>query len=339
MDVSQLKQHLFNNPDDIVKILDYYGYEKIKIYKKEVRCARGCGGNQSSIRVKLNENLTATDFGRNVNGDIISIIMKNRNLKFVQVLNEIKNLLHLRDFKKKQIKLPFGGMFQGVCKTKEKVSEVKTFEESILNEYDRSWNVRFFKDNIAIKIQKEFNIGYDSYSNRITVPWRNVNGKIIGIMGRINVDDIEDDIPKWFPIIPFSKSNSLYGFSENYEYLLEDDTIFIGESEKFVLQLASYGYRNSVCLGGNNLSEYHIKYILGTNPKKIYFCYDEGLDLEVIKRNIERLKPFLKMKDCNVYSVCDRENVFLKKNSKNSPSDLGRDVFEKLIKECSFKII
>lgn len=340
MDILDLKRRLYENTDDIIKILEYYNYEKIKVTDKEIRCARDLEGNQSSIRIKLNENLNSTDFARNISGDIITLIMNHKNLTFVEVLNDIKHILGLKNIQKRKIILPFGGMFQNISKIKhEAQDEVQTYNDDILNDYEKCWNIRFAKDNILPKVQLEFNIGYDDVTNRISVPWRNINGEIVGVMGRINDDNISEQEYKWFPLIPFSKLNVLYGFSENYKYIMENDDIYIGESEKFVLQLASYGYRNCVCLGGNNLGEKHIKYILSTNPKRIILCYDEGLEIEVIKRAIHTIKPFLNMKECEVYIVYDKHNKYLKKDSKDAPSDLGKHIFEKIIQECLVKVI
>lgn len=339
MDISELKQHLFKNPDEIIRILEYYGYEKINVGTKEIRCARNSLGNSSSIRIKLNENLTATDFARNVSGDIITLFMSHKNLSFVETLNDIQKILNIKDIKKKKVELPFGGMFSGVSNTNNDNLFVETYEEFILDSYKSCWNKLFLEDNISPKVQKIFNLGYDESTKRITVPWRSTNGKICGIMGRFNSRQVPGNVNKWFPVIAFPKINVLYGFVENYFYLLEKEDIFIGESEKFTLQLASYGYRNCVSLGGNNLSESHLKHILSTNPKRIILCFDEGLDMEVIERNIERIKPFIKMRNVTVHIVLDLHNKYLQKDEKQSPSDLGKEVFENLIEECLIKVL
>lgn len=339
MDVTQLKQHLFENPDDIVRLLEHYGYEKINQSAKEIRCARDSVGNSSSIRIKVNENLTATDFAKNISGDIISLFMSHRGLSFVEVLSDIKDLLNLSEIKTRRVVLPFGGMFSSVSHSQVRTSELKTYDESILSSYDKCWNEMFLRDGITPRVQKLFNIGYDEVTKRITVPWRSTDGKICGVMGRYNSLQVPENTFKWFPVIPFPKIDVLYGFSENYIHLLESDDIFIGESEKFTLQLASFGYRNSVSLGGNNLSESQIKHILSTNPKRIILCFDEGLDMEVIARDVDNIKPFIAMKEIQVFMVMDFHNKYLEKDGKQSPSDLGKKVFEGLIDECLVRVL
>lgn len=339
MDISQLKQHLFENPDEIVKILEHYGYEKINVGSKEIRCARDSYGNSSSIRIKINENLTATDFAKNISGDIITLFMSHKGLSFVEVLNDMQQLLDVKDIRTKKVVLPFGGMFSSVFSAHKDNLILKTYNESILDSYKMCWNQMFLEDRITPRIQKMFNIGYDEMTKRITVPWRSTDGKICGIMGRFNSQQVPENTNKWFPVIPFPKINVLYGFSENYVYLLEKDDIYIGESEKFTLQLASYGYRNAVSLGGNNLSKNQIQHILSTNPKRIILCFDEGLDMDVIARDVDNIKPFIIMREVEVYVVLDLHNKYLEKRGKQSPSDLGKQVFESLINECLIKVL
>lgn len=337
MDIVDLKNRLKENPHEIVSILEHYEFGKINMLRNEIRCAFDEDTNGTSIRIKLNDELSATDFGRVINGDLFTILMKNRNLTFIEVLNEIKTILGISNIGFSRKQKPFGGLFSRLNYRKSNnVQEYETYDDEILKQYGNSWNTRFLDDYISPKIQLEFNIGYDMNTNRISVPWRTVNGELCGIMGRLNYDD--ENLPKWFPIIPFPKINTLYGYSNNYVHLLESDDIFIGESEKFVLQLASYGYRNSVSLGGSNLSQHQIRHILNVSPKNIYLCFDEGLQIDVIKQNAYKFKDYLKLKEFDIYVVLDKKEKYIKKGSKASPSDFGKEIFEKIIKECSIKI-
>ena len=69
-----MKEYLKNNPEQIEKILNYYGYHSINITDKEIRCAKIDGNNPSGCRIKLNDNLSATDFTTSYNGDLFSLI-------------------------------------------------------------------------------------------------------------------------------------------------------------------------------------------------------------------------------------------------------------------------
>lgn len=336
MDVIELKAMLRDSPEHIITILEHYDYEKIKQNHKEIRCARDEEGGGNAICIKLNDSLSSKDYARGMlEGDLFSLLMEHKGLSFGRVLNEIKSLLGIEkiSLEKKEEYRPFGGIHFEAKKLSSSYEEtdVKTYPLETLNKYKSGWNWKFLLDKILPNVQNDFMVGYDEDSNRITVPWFNQEGELIGVMGRANYDDYGDY--KWFPVIPFSKMNSLFGYNINYKELINSDEIYIGESEKFVMQLASFGYKNAVALGGNNLSKKQIEYILSTNPKRIIFCYDEGLEDVVIIRNMKLLKSMCQMRTIEVYIIRDTKGKILPIESKASPSDFGKKKFDLLIKK------
>lgn len=320
--------------DNLEKILEHYGYENIHRTEKEIRCARGDDSNPTAIRIKLNENLTSQDFARNINGDIFTLIMSHKELEFKEVIQEIKSILGLSLAYKKKAKSTFSSLFGRIKNQKSVEVDIETYPEDILEKYESVWNERFFKDNISVQTQIKFNIGYCNTTNRITIPWRNINGEIVGIMGRDNTDLAEGF--KYLPLIAFPKSVVLYGYSENYMSLLNADRIYIFESEKSVLQANTMGYYSCLALGGNALSDCQIKNILKLNPKEIILGFDEGLDNEIIKQRIDSIKSHLVLRECKVGVIYDIKNKYMERGSKCSPTDIGKDKFEKLIQECIY---
>jgi hypothetical protein len=67
------------------------------------------------------------------------------------------------------------------------------------------------------------------------------------------------------------------------------------------------------------------------NPKRIIFCFDEGLDEDLIHRQVEKTKILLKFFDIKIGHVSDKNNLILEKGSKSSPSDVGVDSFKNLV--------
>jgi DNA primase len=264
--------------------------------------------------------------------------MKKRNLLFKDVLNIIKKELNLSDFcsfTKDTLFGIFGGAYNKISRPT-KITSNKVLDSEILKEYCNKFNIRFFQDGINFHTQKKFNIGFDTISQRITVPWFNDYDELIGIMGRYNGD--EKDIKKWMPIIPFLKLNELYGYSQNYEFLQECDVIYIGESEKFVLQCDSMGINTALGLGRNAISSEQIKKIIRFQPKKILYCLDEGLPEENSIINVKATEQFLKYSDIEVGYVYDRFNEFLGKESKDSPTDNGIEIFKAIINNCVYYV-
>lgn len=190
--------------------------------------------------------------------------------------------------------------------------------------------MKFIADGISIDTQRKFKIGLDVLSQRITCPWWSFDCRLVGITGRYNGDYEEDNTLKWFPVIPHPKSQTLYGYTENYQHLQGCEELYIGESEKFVLQLDTMEIYTGLALGGNSIHTPQIIHIINLNPKRLYFCYDEGLDEEIILAQIEKVKTMIKFFDIKIGFIIDRKNLIIPKDSKMSPTDLGKENFIEL---------
>lgn len=332
--MEELKLYLKENPDKIQRILEYYNYHSITINNNEIRFAKIGGDNPSGCRIKLNDNLSATDFTTSYNGDIIGLIKQHADLSYKEIINTIKTITNkkVNGHYKKEVGI-FDDFFNDIYLPYNEHGEKVIYDPSILDQYSKyKWNLRFLKDGILPSSQVKFHIGYDENSNRITLPWFDIDGNIIGIIGRIDSD--EKTNYKYIPLIPFPKHKFLYGLYHNKECIKKSKEIYIFESEKSVLLGDSLNYRNFASLGGNSISTTQVEQILKLGVNKIILCLDEGLDVSVIKRDIKTIKDCLFMRECKIGVILDKENKYLPKGSKASPIDLKGEIFEKLKKEC-----
>lgn len=335
MDVSQLKDKLYNKEEYIRQILESAGFLSIRKNGNEFRCQWDETHTSGGVQVKI-DTLKANAYSMNFSGDIITLIQRKLDLSFLKSMKWICSELGIEEgeFEKKEVVLPFGGFFKQIKKEIYGFDECKIYDDDILNEYGNIPCVRFLKDGISVQTQEKYKVGYDVSTNRITVAWRNPNGEIIGIMGRVNDDDYSSDIAKWFPIIPFSKNFALFGMYENYNSIIEREICFVGESEKTSMVLDSMGLPIGLGLGGNVVSDYKANLIKSLRPKKIILIMDEGLDEAISIRNAMMLKSDNEFYRNKVGYVYDRENKYLSKDSKASPYDYGKEILEKLIKNC-----
>lgn len=329
--MNELKKILKEKPEHIENILYEFGFYEVTINYKEIRCAKDEISNATSIRIKLDDNLTSTDFSKSYSGDLISLIMVYKKVEFSSVLKTIKAELNINDYSFTKKREVFGGFYSKIKVKKDLINTLQTYDESILETYLNKYNLRFYKDGINFSTQKKFKIGLCQITDRITTPWYNFNGELIGIMGRYNGDFEIDGVAKWFPLITFPKSQVLYGYSQNYSSLICCECLYIGESEKFVLQLDSMGINSAVALGGHNIHDQQIKHIIQLQPKMAILCFDEGLDEEIIKLQLDKMKAYLRFTNIKVGYVIDRENIILEKDKKQSPTDLGKDKFLELV--------
>lgn len=326
--IGELKEQLINDISKLQALLEEFGFCHINIRGNSMRFARSEDGGQN-ISIRLDDPyINVMDFVRGEKTDIISYIIKEKNTDFRSVLSAIKRILNLSDdWQPAAKKYIFGGVYNGIIhKT---IEHQKVYDESVLDDYLKLPNERFKRDNIDLATQVEWGIGYDIESDRITLPIRNEFSQLIGVKGRLNYDTDDECIPKYLYIVPCRMSSVLFGYSENYSEMY-GGTVMVYESEKSVLQCASYGYRNAVALGSNNLSEKQAKLILQLNPKHVIFMLDSDLPLENTKRNINTLRSVCAMRNLQI-SYFDWEDC-LDIGEKCSPSDEGEEVLNDILK-------
>lgn len=300
--------------------------------KNELRFSREDGHNPTAMRLKL-DTLKFDGFSINAHGNLYSLVMKTKHLLFPKALKYIAETLGLEKSQFSQkIRYPFGGFYKGLMREiREPEYSMTTYDDSILNDYIGKYNLMFFKDGINFQTQQFFNVGFDIETLRITVPEYTLDGRLCGIMGRLNDSRCPKD-ERWLPIIPCSRSLTLYGYHHNYETIQQKNIVVVGESEKFVQQLHSMGSYVGLATCGCDVSEIQAKHLKALMTSKIILAYDEGLEEDQIRTQAEKLILDNAMFRNKVGYVFDRDNLILPKGSKASPSDLGKGAFLELIK-------
>ena len=262
----------------------------LKLLKQnELRFSREDGHNPTAMRLKL-DTLKFDGFSINEHGNLYSLVMKTKKLSFPKALRYVAETLGLEKSQfSKKIRYPFGGFYKGLMKEiQEPEYSMATYDESILDEYTGKYNLMFFKDGISFQTQEHFNVGFDLESLRITVPEYTLDGKLCGIMGRLNDSKCSKD-ERWLPIIPCSRSLTLYGYHHNYESIQQKNIVVVGESEKFVQQLHSMGSYIGLATCGCDVSDIQAKHLKALMTSKIILAYDEGLEEEQIRLQAQKL--------------------------------------------------
>lgn len=325
--LADIKKELINHPEKLKDVLEHFGYCNIVIRPKYISFGRDEKSSKKSIVINLenNEYLYTIDYARNIRKDIFSYIIEQRKVEFIDVLNEVRHALGITDyydfFDNRGI---FGGFYEKI--RKRRTNKVNTYDDSILDYYVNCGNTRFLTDNISLLSQKFFGIRYDVESQGIVIPLRNQFGQLMGVKERFNYD-VPDGEMKYFYAVPCSMSQTLFGYSQNYEFLV-DNTIYIFEAEKSCMQCYSYGIRNCVSLGSGSISIQQVKMLLELNPKRIIFLHDVGYGLENIMRNIDMVKNYSRFTEVELgyWSYFGRGY-----ENKVSPSDLGKGCLENIL--------
>lgn len=325
----EVKAKLLEQPESIRNILDAFGFCKIRINQREIRCAFEHGTNPTAVVIRLqdNDNLFVKDYERNYSLDLINYLVKSKNIPFKDVMNVIKQELHLDSiYNYKRTKSLFGGIYNNIGRSNGEIS-VTTYPEEILEQYGNTPNLLWLQDGISLSTQCKWGVGFDVASQRITLPIRTSTGEILAIKGRLNGEPAEFE-PKYLYIVNGPMSQTLFGYSENYSSLYEGN-ILVVESEKSVLKMDSWGYNNVVALGSNSLSTTQAKLLMSLNPKSVTFLLDKSLTLENTKRNANLLNTFCTMRQLEIKYWNWEDNITL--DDKAAPCDDSKEELEYIL--------
>lgn len=334
MNSISLINNLAENREKVEEILIKLGYEfTFDSSKQQYRFARINGSNPTSTVLSL-KTLNYFCFSNRDKGNIISLVMKTKAIGFYEAIQWIANVSGFIHNELSEPTYPFGGFYKEFKSNQNTIDNlhINTLDEEILKEYRGFYNLRFLKDGISFETQKEFDVGYDLLTNRLTIPIRTIDGELFGIMGRLNDSNCSKE-ERWLPIIPCSRSNTLFGYCQNFEAIKNKDFAIVGESEKFVMQLKSFGCNIGLASCGNKISSIQSQILKQSFINKIVLAYDEGLEEDYIRQEAERIKLSASFFENKVGYIFDRNNELLKKGSKDSPSDHGKEFFMELMKK------
>ena len=329
--VLTLQDKLTNNYEGIKTVLIHLGFKEDKIryqpHKNLITSTRPDDGADNPNGFLLyTDRLNYMFTTRSGSGNLFTLVMDIKNVNFPKALEFISKWLDIKDEGYK-VTFPFEGFYKKIYKSGKNA-------EVYLNEYHNEnlpaaigVSQQFFKDGISFKTQEEWGVRYDFNGNNILIPIHDCNGRLVGCKARSNEVDCPHD-KRWFAYLPYSKTSIVYGYFENYKFIQQKRKVFIFEAEKSVLQCASFGFYVAVAIGGHNLSNKQVQYILSLMTEEVVVCFDNDVvEDEVIYESKKLLSN--KIITNKVGYIWDSEHLL---DEKMSPSDKGKKVFKKLLK-------
>ena len=236
-------------------------------------------------------------------------------------------------------------------KTESRSNEFEILDDRILNMFQRFHPLSWISEGITHDVMDAYGIGYCAWQERITIPHRDQDGNLIGIRGRSFSDDAMM-FAKYSPLLTGNMTGkvcyshdlgkNLYGLHLNKECIKRTRKIMLVEAEKSVLQMASFfGLENNYALGlcGSNLTKRQIELILELKPLEVIVGLDKQWqelgddeckqwERKILEKFVKPLSPY-----CKTSVLWDTDNLL---NYKDSPCDLGKDVFLKLFNDRQF---
>ena len=216
--------------------------------------------------------------------------------------------------------------------------QLPAYSEGILDVFIKYYPIEWLNDGISHAAMDKFNIRFSPSQNKIIIPHYDVAGRLVGIRGRA-LDEWEiENFGKYMPVQIEGKwyshplSLNLYGLNFNKENIKNTGIAYIGEAEKFVLQLDSYSIPNcGVAVCGSKLNKYALDILIREcHPREIVICFDQEEEPKSSKYFNQLYNLCQKYKIYSNFSfIYDKEHLL---QLKESPSDKGEATFYKLLK-------
>ena len=204
-----------------------------------------------------------------------------------------------------------------------KESKTKRFPDDCMSKYEKRedklavWEA----EGISRAVLDTFQVYYDSFSNRLVYPIRDIEGNIVNIGGRIlDPEWKEKGMRKYTYLSGWGEMSVIYGLFENMEEILKKKEIIIFEGCKSVLIARSWGIRNTGALLTSHLNPAQMK-LLARLGVRVVFALDKEVNIKK-DHNINKLKQYV-----NVEYVWDKDNLL---EEKDAPVDKGGEVFDKV---------
>lgn len=218
------------------------------------------------------------------------------------------------------------------------IPQLKEYNDCVLDCFERRYTPEWLNDNISPAAMDKYDIRYSIEQNKIIIPHRDVEGRLIGIRGRaLNPAEVEE-FGKYMPIkieniwYQHPLSLNLYGLYYNKENIRRARICFLVESEKAVLQAESFSIPNCcVAVCGSQINQFQINLLLRyCQPQEIVICFDNeesGHDFTYFNKLMAFGQKYQRY--CNFSFIYDRNNLT---NKKDSPTDRGEEIFTELLR-------
>ena len=332
--------------DNIDKVISYFGLEYQEAgdaYILPTYCHHQDGSGHKKLYIYFNEDSVVLRCFSNCGTMTLErFIEKYQNCSYFDAKRLIDEILDRKIdgfsnlYKEELLEMPFA------TKKKKDFKINKAIDDSVLNSFYPIPYAGWIEEGISYRTQKKFGIRFDIVHNAIVIPQLNEDGQLVGIRRRaLNESDIERD-GKYKPIFANGRwynsdtSTILYGLFENKENIAKSKKVIVFEAEKSVMQMDTFynGTAPVVALYGANMNDYQADLLRKLGVEELIVALDKEYQnkheyetyLKVLVKKFQKFQSFF-----TVTFVLDDFNSGLL-NYKDSPSDHGKETFEKLLR-------
>ncbi len=278
-----------------------------------------------SFSVNTRENLFYC-FSCGRGGGIIQYLMKYEGLSIDEAVQKVCRLAKIDPGK-----LCTSETVRFLRKMKRETSQ-KEVKHPILDEaeylrYADEVPAEWLQEGISAATMKAFEVRVDNRANRIVYPVRNRAGELINIKGRTRFPNYKEmHLQKYINYKTVGTMDYFQGLHLTEPFIREKHEAIVFESIKSVMKCWDCGIKNTISAEKHDLTPEQIRLLISLRAD-VVLAYDSDVCYQNAKivEDIRRLARFT-----NVYIIEDSEGVLGGKEGKNSPIDLGGDIFQKL---------
>lgn len=198
---------------------------------------------------------------------------------------------------------------------------------SELDKYKKEPIWEWIDEGIEPEVMDLFGIMADTKQNRIVYPVYDINGNLINIKARTRYANYKKmKIPKYINYYPVGVMDYFQSLNMTLPYIKEKNEIIIFESIKSVMKMYGWGYKNCVSAEKHTLTKEQ-ENLLVKLKVNIVFAYDSDVSYRQkdVKKTLEKLKRVT-----NVYIIEDKYKLLGGAETKNSPADCGKEIWDEL---------
>lgn len=280
------------------------------------------------------------------NFTIISLYQKymalnHQEISYDEALYYLREFLSL-DFEDEVIISPRDTEYEHITIERQSIVVLPEFNKNALDVFYPKSHPLWEGEGITAEAQSKFGIRFSYGENRIIVPHRDINGRLVGIRARA-LEEEDMKFGKYRPVKVGSTlynhqlGFNLYGIWEHRKAIQLTKRAIIYEGEKSVLLDDSYygPYSVAVATCGSQLNRFQINLLvqeLGVN--EIILAYDKEYDSGFAadgrayrQKLIDKCQKYRGL--ATFYYLFDEHNLL---NKKDAPCDKGQETLEKLMK-------
>ena len=266
------------------------------------------------------------DYSSGIGGNLFTFVKHYNNCSSKEAVEIIKKYAGYDGnitggFKKMQAVIDCKRFAKPNCQRKE--PNQKALQDDYMDRYEkRDDKLEIWRDEgISDESLQRFQVRYDSYSDRLVYPIRNLDGKIVNVGGRtLDPQWKEKKLRKYTYFHSWGTLNVIYGLYENLESIKNAGEVVLFEGCKSVLLADTWGIKNTGAILTSHLNPSQVT-LLAKLGCRVVFALDK--DVNVFEdKNIAKLKRYV-----NCEFIWDRNGLL---DAKDAPVDKGYEVFKSL---------